>query len=63
MDVAVGRLQFSVRLAEPKTPKRVAPPAAVTEDMTQIFEQERRLRAVESDRERWSREQFPGGHW
>lgn len=56
MNVAVGRLQLSIRVAPPA---RVRHPAVTPEPQNSLehaFNADRNHRAVESDKQRWSTE-------
>jgi hypothetical protein len=54
MDMAVGRLQFSVRFADTRSTP-VEEPARTEEDAVEAaFRRERTFRDVAADRERWA---------
>lgn len=54
MEMAVGRLQFSVRFAAtPASPVR-QPARPETDPVEAAFRRERSLRAAATDRERWA---------
>lgn len=54
MDMAVGRLQFSVRLADTRS-MQVEKPTRPDEDPVETaFRRERTFRDVTADRERWA---------
>ena len=61
MDMAVGRLQFSVRMADTRTPrteKRLQPQADPVEA---AFRRERTFQDVTADRERWANDTMHRG--
>ena len=54
MDMAVGRLQFSVRLADTRTTHLEAPAQPEADPVEAAFRRERTFRDVAADRERWA---------
>jgi hypothetical protein len=54
MDVAVGRLQFSVRLADARSTSIEEPKQPRADPVETAFRRERSYQEVAEDRERWA---------
>jgi hypothetical protein len=54
MDVAVGRLQFSVRLADTRTQPLKEPAQSEVDPVEAAFRRERSYSESAADRERWA---------
>jgi len=54
MDVAVGRLQFSVKLADTRTQPLQEPAQPEIDPVEAAFRRERSYRELAADRERWA---------
>lgn len=61
MDVAVGRLQFSVRLANAQSVPVDAPPCREQDPVETAFRRDRIYRELQADRERWANDAVSRG--